>query len=312
MVVGVYLIRDPRTGESLYVGQSANVIGRKYAHRSALRTGRAYKPFYRWFLETGMSVDQLEFVTLVECEDEQEVKNYLEILMFDKYKPKFYGVPPSMTYRPGKAKHSPTYKDELKTCRVCGGKFKSITRETSLCSPKCRVKTKPWEVKRKCVVCTREVVADVKDVVMVCTECAEFRRRTKPFDRKEATSEAVRMKKLGVPNSQIGRFVGYNSNTVRDMTTPIVRRAKEEAAKWVSGKTCPCGRVIYVKSSRCSECASKSLEVIDWPVVEQLVIGVQAQGFAAYSRELGVSPPTLRKRLTRHGVDPKGIKRASK
>ena len=95
MTVGVYGIFDRDTNTCLYVGMSANIEQRWNSHMREIKGGRhRRKGLVDWSEEFGF--DSLIFVVIEECENDDKLKNALEIKWFNNLKPKFYGKKPSM------------------------------------------------------------------------------------------------------------------------------------------------------------------------------------------------------------------------
>lgn len=152
MASGVYGIFST-TGECLYVGQSSNIYIRWGQHIKELRSGRHKRVgLVDYFNSVGE--DGLEFRVLSLCVDSQDLKNQLEILMFNKYSPKFFGQTPSSKVSFGhseetKRKISKTLFENSSDIRytkicVCGNEIvytKSRTR--TFCSAKCSYSSRP-------------------------------------------------------------------------------------------------------------------------------------------------------------------------
>lgn len=70
---------------------------------------------------------------------------------------------------------------------------------------------------------------------------------------------------------------------------------------------CACGVKISARSSRCKSCSQKGKEhakKIGWPPLEEIINGVNTQGYKKYAEVLEVSDNAVRKHLRRSGVDP--------
>lgn len=96
MTVGIYLIQDKITQENLYVGQSKNIEQRWKEHLKNLRGNRHLDSFNEYFKSIEKDESRLLFSILEGCEDDDLVKNELEIKWFNILKPKFYGTAPSL------------------------------------------------------------------------------------------------------------------------------------------------------------------------------------------------------------------------
>lgn len=97
MVAGVYGIFDQITNECLYIGQSKNIEVRWQGHIKSLeRQTHKRKDFIDWFIKHDEDLKYLRFELLEICENEDKIKNKLEIKYFNKYHPLFYGKQPSL------------------------------------------------------------------------------------------------------------------------------------------------------------------------------------------------------------------------
>lgn len=96
MTVGIYLIQDKITQENLYVGQSKNIEQRWKSHLKRLRGNRHLDSFNEYFKSINKDESRLLFSILEECEDNDSIKNELEIKWFNILSPKCYGKVPSL------------------------------------------------------------------------------------------------------------------------------------------------------------------------------------------------------------------------
>lgn len=153
MTVGIYLIQDKITQENLYVGQSKDIEQRWKSHLKNLRGNRHLDSFNKYFESIDKDESRLLFSILEECEDDDLVKNELEIKWFNDLSPKFYGAVPSLNNRWSLSeetrkriskKSSENYKnkriiDKEQICKNCNKTFKRI-KIIQFCSSKCRGK----------------------------------------------------------------------------------------------------------------------------------------------------------------------------
>lgn len=97
MISGIYSLFDSETLECLYVGQSKDIDGRYYGHLKSLRLGtHNRKDFVEWFNIRNKDPESIAFCLLEECENEDSIKNTLEIKWFNELKPRFYGKLPNL------------------------------------------------------------------------------------------------------------------------------------------------------------------------------------------------------------------------
>ena len=72
---------------------------------------------------------------------------------------------------------------------------------------------------------------------------------------------------------------------------------------------CGCGKKIDKKSRACLTCSGIARSKIDWPPTNELVNLIRDKGFLKAGLYLGVSDNSIRKHLTKKGVDIKKIRR---
>lgn len=148
-ICGVYAIFDSRTNECLYVGQSSNVLLRFKKHTYLLKSRKHRKDFVAWFEDHNFDVKSIKFEIMEMCDNEDGIKNSLEIKWFNELSPKFYGQVPSMN---SKWSHSEETISKIKDhsqrgckifyydCEGCGKVFISNKRRYKkhvFCSVKC-------------------------------------------------------------------------------------------------------------------------------------------------------------------------------
>lgn len=105
---GIYGIFSAETGECLYVGLSKDIKNRWREHQSKLESGKhRRKDFCEWFAENLFTESTLVFDILEIVEPDDFKLNEAEVKWFEKLKPRFFGLKPSVNY-------SWTHSDETK------------------------------------------------------------------------------------------------------------------------------------------------------------------------------------------------------
>lgn len=94
-MVGIYGLFDSATGECLYVGQSSDIEYRVKRHMWKLKSHTHLDDFSSWFSSIGDDLSRVEYRVLDICEDDDAVKNSIELRRFNDLKPKFFGKVPS-------------------------------------------------------------------------------------------------------------------------------------------------------------------------------------------------------------------------
>lgn len=165
MVAGIYGIFDQITNECLYIGQSKNVEVRWQGHIKSLKSRtHKRKEFIEWFINHDEDLQFLRFELLEICENDDEIKNKLEIKYFNKYSPIFFGKKPSVKEKwehsdetkrkiskSMKSFNSNPYNQELKKigvrikkkCLGCDNIMEltpSAAKRRNCCSKKCQAK----------------------------------------------------------------------------------------------------------------------------------------------------------------------------
>jgi ribosomal protein S27E len=70
-------------------------------------------------------------------------------------------------------------------------------------------------------------------------------------------------------------------------------------------KFCSCGETINRRQNKCKSCSSICKEKIIWPTTKELIEMILNMGYRPTCRKLGVSDPSIRRRLENQGIDPK-------
>lgn len=141
MTIGVYGIFDSRNNTCLYVGQSKTIEQRWKSHLNSLRRAKHKCHEFNLFYQNIENESVLDFRILEECQDDDRIKNSIEIKWFNILEPRFYGKVPSTNER---WTHSELTKEKIsgrsnsrkRNCLVCGESFLSIRAE--VCGQLCR------------------------------------------------------------------------------------------------------------------------------------------------------------------------------
>lgn len=206
MSSGIYGIFSSKN-ECLYVGQSSNVYTRWSQHLKELRSGRHRRVgLVEYFNSVGE--DGLEFRILSLCADNQDLKNQLEILMFSKYSPKFFGQVPSSKVSFG---HSEETKRKISKTLF---ENSSDIRYTKLC------------------VCGTEIVYTKSRIRNFCSSKCSSRSRPRPTDKIDP--EDLQSKyESGMSLEELGKLYGFSYRTIHQfmVRNGIPRRSISESLK---------------------------------------------------------------------------------
>lgn len=153
MSIGIYALYYGET--CLYVGQSKDIEQRYKRHIIRLKAGTALQKFNEWFQENNCPHESIELKILEECEDNDLIKNELEIKWFNDLSPLFYGKVPSLKdtwshseeTRKKISESLRNYKtdggtiksriDLIRVCMNCSKEFNSSREKPKFCSRDC-------------------------------------------------------------------------------------------------------------------------------------------------------------------------------
>lgn len=206
MASGVYGIFSDED-ECLYVGQSSDIYSRWKQHLKELRSGShkrsGLNDYFNLVGEYG-----LIFRVLCLCSDEQTLKNKLEIVMFNKYLPKFFGQVPSENYSFG---HSEETKVKISNTLLNNSKEK---RHTILCK------------------CGKEITYTESKIRIFCSVTCSNKYRPRITDNLDVSE--VKFKYVsGMSLKELGEFYGFSYRTIHQfmVRNNIPRRSISESLK---------------------------------------------------------------------------------
>lgn len=210
MSIGIYALYYGET--CLYVGQSKDIEQRYKRHIIRLKAGTALQKFNEWFQENNCPHESIELKILEECEDNDLIKNELEIKWFNDLSPLFYGKVPSLKDTWSHSEETrKKISDSVRHYKTDGGKIKS------------RV-----DIVRLCKNCSKEFSSSAENPIFCSRICFESDYRKSVEDRnnliitlhdsglslreiaREVSISHVAVKKIidSFPYSSIGRAGG--------------------------------------------------------------------------------------------------------
>lgn len=229
MSIGIYALYYGET--CLYVGQSKDIEQRYKRHIIRLKAGTALQKFNEWFQENNCPHESIELKILEECEDNDLIKNELEIKWFNDLSPLFYGKVPSLKdtwshSEETRKKISESLKikngsnnTEDRFCKKCGN---SVPKRRILCD-NCLSKrsSKNVDEVRLCKRCGAEFNAWKKSSKFCGRDCYNKQKREENWER---DNKIVELRGTGMSLREISKVIGVSHVTVKvvlDSSNPL-------------------------------------------------------------------------------------------